>query len=386
MGAAGPGRRERLTAVAPRRQAGVPFVDLRRDHAAIAVELQAAFDGVVARSAFVLGEEVERFEHEFAGLCDVRHCVGVSSGTAALTLGLLAAGLRPGDEVIVPAHTYIATALAVVHAGGVPVFCDVDEETGLIDIAAARALIGRRTAAVLPVHLYGQMCDMDALLELTRTHGLLLLDDAAHAHGARWRGRRAGSLATAAAFSFYPSTNLGALGDGGAVCTNDPELAARARRLRNLGQSIKGQHDEAGCNERLDGLQAAFLRVKLRRLEQANAARRRSAALYRRLLPAAARSLRPDPRCECVYHVFPLRVPRRNAFRAELAARGVQTGVHYSPCVPSQPPFGGSNSVSVPRAEAWAAHEVSLPIFPGVTTGEVVQVAEAVEAALEAVG
>ena len=363
----------------------VPFADLRRDHAPIADELRAAFDGVVARSAFVLGEDVECFEQEFADLCGVRDCVGVASGTAALRLGLLAAGLRPGDEVIVPAHTYIATALAVLDAGGVPVFCDVDETTGLIDVAAARALVSHRTAALLPVHLYGQVCDMDSLRALACEKDLLLFEDAAQAHGARWRGRRAGSLGRAAAFSFYPSKNLGALGDGGAVCTNDPELAACARRLRNLGQARKGQHEEAGFNERLDGLQAALLRVKLRRLEEANRARRRCAALYHRLLPTEVRPLRADPRCDCVYHLFPLRVTRRDVFRGELAARGVETGVHYSPCVPRQQPFADTTTVATPRAEAWAAEELSLPLFPGMTTDEIRCVAVAVTATLEVV-
>jgi dTDP-3-amino-3,4,6-trideoxy-alpha-D-glucose transaminase len=385
MGRPGAGRSGGLTAVASARAASVPFADLRRDHAPIVDELRAAFDGVLASSGFVLGEEVERFEQEFAALCGVNHCVGVASGTAALRLALLAAGLRAGDEVIVPAHTYISTALAVVHAGAVPVFCDVDEVTGLIDVAAARALVGHRTAAVLPVHLYGQVCDMHSLRGLARDQSLLLLEDAAQAHGARWQDRRAGSLGRAAAFSFYPSKNLGALGDGGAICTNDPELAACVRRLRNLGQACKGQHEEAGFNERLDGLQAALLRVKLRRLEDANRARRRSAALYRRLLPADIRPLRADPRCECVYHLFPVRVPSRDAFRDELAARGVETRVHYSPCLPHQPPFAGTSAASVPRAEAWAAEEVSLPLFPAMTSDEVRRVARAAEAALEAV-
>src|SRR4051812_33635875 len=214
----------------------VPFVDLTRQHAPIEEELRAAFDRVVATNGFILGEEVAAFEADFAEYCDAAHCVGVASGTAALTLMMLASGIGPGDEVVVPAHTFIASALGVIHAGAKPVFCDVEAGTGLIDPAAADAAIGPRTAAILAVHLYGQVCDMDALAKVADRHGLALFEDAAQAHGATFRGARAGSLGRAAAFSFYPSKNLGALGDGGAVVTGDAELADRIRRLRHLGQ------------------------------------------------------------------------------------------------------------------------------------------------------
>ena len=228
---------ESTASVAPPRDDRVRFVALDRQHAPIEDELNRAFARLLGSSAFTLGVELEQFEADFAQYSEVEHCVGVASGTAALALTLRAHGIGPGDEVIVPAHTFIASALAVAHAGATPVLCEVDDATGLIDPDAARAAIGRRTAAIVAVHLYGQACDMDSIQALASSQNLLVLEDAAQAHGARYRGRRAGSLGGAAAFSFYPSKNLGALGDGGAVCTNDAALAARVRRLRNLGLS-----------------------------------------------------------------------------------------------------------------------------------------------------
>ena len=265
---------------------------------------------LLGSSAFTLGAEVEQFEAEFADYCDAAHCVGVSSGTAALLLMLRAHGIGPGDEVIVPGHTFIASALAVAHVGATPVLCEVDEGTGLIDPDAARAAVGPRTAAVLAVHLYGQACDMAAIDEFAKPNGLLVFEDAAQAHGARYRGERVGSLGSAAAFSFYPTKNLGALGDGGAICTDDEEIAARVRRLRNLGQKAKGEHVELGYNERLDGLQAALLRVKLQYLDEWNDARRSHAARYAQLLPADARLLAERDDSPCIFHLFPGAVSR----------------------------------------------------------------------------
>ncbi|HUC00759.1 MAG TPA: DegT/DnrJ/EryC1/StrS family aminotransferase [Solirubrobacterales bacterium] len=364
----------------------VPFMSLERHHALIAQELRDAFDEVLGDGGFVLGREVDAFEHEFASYCGVEHCVGVGSGTAALTLALLATGIGAGDEVLVPAHTFIATALAVVGAGATPVLCDVDEETGLLDVESAAAALGERTAAVVPVHLYGQVCDMDAISAFADRHRLAVVEDAAQAHGASWRGRRAGSLGTAAGFSFYPSKNLGALGDGGAICTDDAEIAARARRLRNLGQERKGVHREVGMNERLDGVQAAMLRVKLGRLDEWNAARRELAAVYRGALDLAARPLAEDPRGECVYHLFPVRVDDRDEVRARLAEAGVGSGVHYWPALHRQPPFAGLPNraeVSLANAEAWSEEEISLPIFPELSEQEVLSVAESLNDAIE---
>lgn len=357
----------------------IPFVDLSREHERIADELRAAFDRVVAHGGFTLGDEVERFEEEFARYCGVQHCVGVASGTAALTLSLIAAGVGPDDEVVVPAHTFIATALAVVHAGATPVFCDVDDDTGLIDADAAAAACSSRTAAIVPVHLYGQIADMDAITALARQRGLIVLEDAAQAHGARWRGGRAGSFGDAAGFSFYPSKNLGGLGDGGAVCTNSDQIAAGLRRLRNLGQERKGEHLILGYNERLDGLQAALLRVKLGWLDEANRARRGIAATYRAELPAAARPMFEDPRGEPVYHLFPVRVRNREAVRARLRDLGVQTGVHYWPAAHRHPAFRETARLGGPEPEValrWSEETLSLPMFAQLTPAEVARTAE----------
>ena len=354
----------------------IPFVDLARQHQPIAAELHAAFERVLGASSYILGEEVARFEGEFASYCGVSHCVGVASGTAALTIAALAAGIQPGDEVIVPAHTFVASALGLSHAGAVPVFCDVDPGTGLIDAAAAESAVTERTAAILAVHLYGQMCDMDALRQLAERHSLLLLEDAAQAHGARYRDGRAGSFGDAAAFSFYPSKNLGALGDGGAICTNDEHVAEQARRWRNLGQLAKGDHDVLGYNERLDGLQAAFLRAKLPHLDGWNEARRARAAEYREALGGSLRLVEEHDESPSVHHLFPIRIEDRDGFGERLRAAGVATGVHYAPAVPAQPPYGG-NSDAFPEATAWAREELSLPMFDALTAAEVARVCEA---------
>ncbi len=306
----------------------VPFVGLARQHAALSTELSAAFERVVRTDAFILGGEVAAFEREFADYSRVDECVGVASGTAALTLALVAAGIGPGDEVVVPAHTFIASALGVLHAGATPVFCDVQQDTGLIDAASAEAVVGPRTAAIVAVHLYGQACDMAAINELARKHGLFVLEDAAQAHGAECDGERVGSLGDAAAFSFYPSKNLGALGDGGAVCSGDAQLAERVRELRHLGQRGKGEHVLVGYNERLDGLQAALLRVKLPHLDKWNAARQAYAARLREALPRELVLLAERPGSPCVYHLFPVRHPERDRLAELLRGEGLQVGLH----------------------------------------------------------
>ncbi|MBV9818315.1 MAG: DegT/DnrJ/EryC1/StrS family aminotransferase [Solirubrobacterales bacterium] len=349
-------------------------------------ELRGAFDRVVGASSFILGEEVERFEQEFATYCGAPDCIGVASGTAALTLALLAAGIGRGDEVIVPAHTFIASALGILHAGATPVFCDVEAATGLIDPASAASVVTDRTAAVIPVHLYGQVCDMDAIGSLADRHDLLILEDAAQAHGATWRGSRAGSLGAVAAFSFYPSKNLGALGDGGAICTRDPELAARARQLRHLGQRGKGEHVLAGFNERLDALQAALLRVKLPHLDGFNARRRQAASVYRGALEGEVGLLHERSESPCIYHLFPIRVADRRRLMDDLAAEGVACQVHYSPAVHEQPPFAGRrrDSADLEQATRWAREELSLPIFPELELAEAQRVAAACRAAVRA--
>lgn len=374
----------------------VPFADLARQHAPLAAELRAAFDRVAASSAFILGEELERFEADFAAYCDARHCVGVGSGTAALQIMLQAAGIGAGDEVIVPAHTFIATALGVLYAGATPVPVDVEHGSGLIDPRAARAAIGPATAAIVGVHLYGQVCAVDELRDLCDGHGLLLLEDAAQAHGATYRDAPAGGLGDAAAFSFYPSKNLGALGDAGAICTADDDLAGTARRLRNLGRDRDAEHLVAGYNERLDGLQAALLRVKLGYVDGWNAQRRSRAARYRALVGEAAGDdavelLAEDPASRCNYHLFPVRVDDRDGLASALGAAGIATGVHYPRALVDQPALSGllqlggppaGNDV-VPTARDWARRELSLPIFPGMTDDEIDVVVTAVRAYCE---
>jgi dTDP-4-amino-4,6-dideoxygalactose transaminase len=363
----------------------VPFVALDREHTELAGELRTAFDRVLQLSDFVLGEEVERFEAAWAKTCGTAHCVGMASGTAALTVLLRAAGVGPGDEVIVPAHTFAATALAVIHAGATPVLCDVDPGTGLIDVTAAAAAVGPRTVAILPVHLYGQLCDMPTVTRLAARHGLALLEDAAQAHGARCNGRPAGASGLGAAFSFYPSKNLGALGDAGAICTNDAGVAAWARALRNLGQWRKGEHAALGVNERLDGLQAAFLNAKLSRLEEANAARRRHAARYRRALAGHVRTLEERRQTPCVYHVFPVRVAERDVVAERMYQAGIDVAVHYPRALHQQPALRDVvlTPGPLPHAEAWAAEELSLPMSPALRAEEVERAAEACVSAVD---
>ena len=365
------------------RREPVRFVALDSQHARIETELLDVFRRVLRSSAFTLGSELEQFEEEFAAYCEVSHCVGVASGTAALRLTLQAYGIGRGHEVIVPAHTFIASALAVAHAGATPVLCDVDQSTGLIDPAAALAAVTPRTAAIVAVHLYGQTGDIGAIEAFAKPRGLLVLEDAAQAHGARYRNRRAGSLGAAAAFSFYPSKNLGALGDGGAVCTNDAVLAARLRRLRNLGQRSKGEHVQFGYNERLDGLQAALLRVKLRHLDDWNRSRRSVAARYRELLEPDVVLLGERADSDCVYHLFPARFEDRARVAAVLRANGVETGVHYAPAVHGHAAWTGRplRHGELPVAEEWAAQELSLPMHPDLLPQELERVADAVHAA-----
>jgi dTDP-4-amino-4,6-dideoxygalactose transaminase len=357
----------------------VPFVTLQREHAELADELRDCFDRVLTGGRFVLGDEVERFEEAWAAFCGTAHCVGVNSGTAALTLLLRACGVARGDEVIVPAHTFAATALAVVAAGATPVLADVQPGSALLDPDAAAAAVGSRTAAIIPVHLYGQMCDMPALRRLADRHGLLLVEDAAQAHGAECDGWRAGGGGAGAAYSFYPSKNLGALGDAGAVCTDDARVADEVRRLRDLGQHLKGRHEVPGVNERLDSLQAAVLSVKLPHLARGNALRRRHAAHYRRLLEGAVGIVEERPQTPSVHHVFAVRVPRREAIAARLRGAGIEVQIHYSPALRRQPALQAVAIVpaETPHADRWADEQLSLPMSPRLTDAEVERVAAA---------
>ena len=355
----------------------VPFLDLDRQHAELWPELLAALERVAGTSGFILGEEVERFEEEFARYCGVPHCVGIASGTAALTISLLAGGIGPGDEVIVPAHTFISSAFAILQAGAVPVLCDVEDDTGLIDVDSAASVTTERTAAIVAVHLYGQLCDMAAVRRLADRRNLLVLEDAAQAHGARMDAGMAGALGTVAGFSFYPSKNLGALGDAGAITTGDSEIAARARRLRNLGQSDRNEHVVVGFNERLGGIQAAMLRVKLGRLDEWNEQRRLRAASYVQALDGTVRVLAVANPAACVYHLFPVRVTERDALRRRLGDAGVQSGVHYPRALHAQPALAGLVRLDcdVPAAERWVSEELSLPLYPGLAEVDIERIA-----------
>jgi len=361
----------------------VPFVDLGRTQHPIRADIDSALAGVLDSTAYILGPDVEAFEHEWAAYCQAEHAIGVSSGTAAIGLVLEGLGVGPGDEVIAPALTFIASVLPALELGAAPVLVDVDPTTATIDPDAVAAALTSRTKAIVAVHLYGQVADMDALQRVADSAGVPLIEDAAQAHGARYRGRRAGSLGRAACFSFYPSKNLGALGDGGAVVTNDPELAERIRILRDLGQARKYEHVVAGHNERLDTLQAAVLRCKLRHLDAWNASRRTAAATYRRALAALELDLPTEAEGrEHVWHLYVVRSSDRDRLRSSLAEGGVATGLHYPLPLHLEPVLArlGHRQGAFPVAEDWSLRGFSLPMFAGLEEAEI----EAVAAALHA--
>jgi dTDP-4-amino-4,6-dideoxygalactose transaminase len=352
----------------------IPFLDLRAAHEPIAPELRAKFDEVVGNGHLILGSELAAFETEFAAYCGARHCIGVGNGLDALHLALRAMGIGPGDEVIVPAQTFIATWLAVSHAGATPVPVDVERRTGNIDPSLVAHEITPRTRAILPVHLFGRPADIAGLRRSIGRRDIAILEDAAQAHGATIGAQRAGSLGKAACFSFYPGKNLGALGDGGAVVTDDDALAESLRKLRNYGSAVKYQHESLGWNSRLDELQAAFLRVKLRQLDAWTAARRTAAADYLARLAGIPGLVLPETggNASSVWHLFVVRTPRREALQAHLAARGIGTLIHY-PVPPHLQPCYASDYAAqrFPEAEAWAAEALSLPLWPGVPTAPV---------------
>jgi dTDP-4-amino-4,6-dideoxygalactose transaminase len=363
----------------------IPLVDLAAQHEEIAGEVAAGWAEVTAASAFILGPQVRSFEEEFAAYCGVRHCIGVGNGTDALELALRAVGLGNGDEVLVPANTFIATALAVVRAGARPVLVDCDRHH-LMDVNLVERSIGLRTKAILPVHLYGQCAAMEDLQALADRHGLLLLEDAAQSQGARRHGKAAGSLGLAAATSFYPGKNLGAYGDGGAVMTDSDEIAGRLRRLRNWGSEQKYQHPEIGFNSRLDTLQAVVLRAKLRRLTAWNEARRAAAAAYDELLAATPGVHRPSALAgnEHVYHLYVIEVDQRDEVLARLHELGIGAGVHYPTPLHLHGALGhlGHRRGDFPRAERSAARLISLPMHPHITAQQQERVAAALAEAV----
>jgi dTDP-4-amino-4,6-dideoxygalactose transaminase len=364
----------------------VPFVDLKIQAVQLRAEYDAAFTSITERAAYTMGPELRQFEEAFAAFCGCDHAVGVSSGTDAVKLALIAAGVRPGDEVIVPANTFIATAEAVSHVGATPVFVDCLESNGLMDTAAVGPAVTPRTTAVVPVHLYGQPVDMDALAEVASAHGLAVVEDACQAHGALYKGRPVGSLGVAAAFSFYPGKNLGALGDGGAVTTNDPAAAETVRLYRNHGQEDKYTHRVAGYCDRLHNLQAALLLVKLPRLAAWNEARRTAARDYDLALMGrhGVTVTELGDTLEAVYHLYVVMVEDRDAVRERLGELGVESGVHYPVPLHAQPAYGalGYAVGDLPVSERRAQRILSLPMFPEIDQSQRAHVVAALEQAL----
>jgi len=357
----------------------VPYADLKGQYTALREQVLAALDRVGSKAAFILGEEVQEFEREFAAYCEVEHCVAVNSGTSALHLALLAAGVQSGDEVITTPNTFIATAEAISYTGAKPVFVDIDPRTANIDVNQIAAAVTSRTRAILPVHLYGLAAEMDALLEVGAQHRLAVVEDACQAHGARYHGKRVGSIGNAAAFSFYPTKNLGAYGEGGALTTNDEALAARARTLRSHGESRRYFHDVVGYNYRMEGFQGAILRVKLPRLEQWNARRKELAEIYRRTLAGARVDLQDGSAAsERVDHLLVVYVADRDAVRARLEERGVYTNIHYPLPIHLQRPYQslGYQRGDLPQAERACARVISMPLYPEMTNEQAAYAAQ----------
>ena len=355
----------------------IPFVDLKAQYQSLKADIDAAVARVFENASYILGAEVETFERHFAHYCGTQHAIGVSSGTAALQLSLLACGIGAGDEVITTPFTFIATAAAISHVGAKPVFVDVDPRTYNIDPAKIEAAITPRTKAIMPVHLYGQPAEMGPIIEIARWHNLCTVEDACQAVGATYRGRKAGSLGDLACFSFYPPKNLGAAGDGGMVVTNDDELTDRIRKMRDHGRTSHYAHCLVGFTYRLDALQAAVLDVKLEHLDEWNEARRRHARTYNELLASTDLVLPYEAEgCRAVYHIYAVRTPRRDDLLAQLRAAGIGASIHYPLPVHRQPAYAhlGLGEGSYPIAETSMRSVLSLPIYPEITQQQIEQV------------
>jgi dTDP-4-amino-4,6-dideoxygalactose transaminase len=363
----------------------VPYLDLKAQYRSIKPEIDAAIARVLDSCQFVLGSEVSGFERDFAAYCGTSECIALNSGTSALHLALLAAGVGPGDEVITVPFTFVASVAAVLYTGARPVLVDIDPQSFTLDSSAIEAAITPRTKAVLPIHLYGQTADMDPILEIARRHGLVVIEDAAQAHGAKYKGRPAGSIGDMGCFSFYPGKNLGAYGEGGAVTTCNADYAYRIRLLRDWGQDRKYHHLLRGFNYRMEGFQGAVLRVKLRHLEKWTEARRAVVAKYDQLLADSGVKLPVEmPWARHVYHVYTLRSGDRDGLQAALAAEGIQTGIHYPVPVHLQPAYAdlGYGTGAFPQAEAAAKQVLSLPLYPELPFEAVAEVARAVRQAV----
>jgi dTDP-4-amino-4,6-dideoxygalactose transaminase len=363
----------------------VPFLDLKSVHRQLAAEILDSWRSILEDAAFIGGPSVELFEKEFASFVGARYCVGIANGTDALRLALVAMGLQPGDEVITVPHTFIATTEAITQAGGRIVFVDVDAQTGTMSPEALERAITEKTRFIVPVHLYGQAAEMEPILAIAKRHGIQVLSDACQAQGATYLGRDVGTLGRASAYSFYPGKNLGACGEAGAVTTDDAEIAAKLRMLREHGQPKKYYHDIEGYNARLDALQAAALRIKLRHLSSWNEQRRAVAAQYRQRLNSLPLELPAEASGrKHVYHLYVVRHPEREQLRVRLGELGIATGMHYPVPLHLQKAYEHMKlrAGSFPESERWAAQGLSLPMFPGLSEAQVDAVCNGIRAAL----
>jgi dTDP-4-amino-4,6-dideoxygalactose transaminase len=367
----------------------VPFLDLKSQYLELKQAMLASVDEVCSNTSFVLGPQVSRFEASFASFLETSHVVGVANGTDSLVLSYQALGIGPGDEVIIPAHTFVATAIGVLNAGATPVLVDVDPSTFLIDYSKLEAALSPRTKAICPVHLYGRACDMDQIMSFARKHSLRVVEDAAQSHGARWKGKVTGTFGECGSFSFYPGKNLGAYGDGGAVCTALPEVNSKLRRLRNYGSEVKYEHPERGTNSRLDSIQAAFLDIKLKHLAGWNALRHAAAGKYVERLKALESKglILPDIRTadEHVFHLFVVQVDNRSAVMEYLAKHEVQTGIHYPTPFYLQGGYRELNykAGAFPVTEKIAPRILSLPLFPEISDDQIDFVCQTLATALD---
>lgn len=360
----------------------IPILDLKAQYNSIKPEIDAAVLSVLGSTQYILGDEVAAFEREYAAFCNVKHAIAVNTGTSALHLALLAAGIGPGDEVITVPFTFVATVSAICYTGAKPVFVDIDPVTLCMDATKLEAAITPRTKAIMPVHLYGQMADMDPIMEIAKRHNIPVIEDACQAHGAEYKGRRAGSIGLSGGFSFYPGKNLGACGEGGIIVTNDDKQMETMRMLRDWGQSERYHHVMKGFNYRMDGIQGAILRVKLRHLEGWTESRRSRAALYDAALAGSTRVTPPTQVADRrhVYHVYAVRSAERDRIREELTKASIQSGLHYPIPVHLQKAHEdlGHKVGDFPVSEKAAAEVLSLPLFPEMTDEQVKTVADAV--------
>jgi dTDP-4-amino-4,6-dideoxygalactose transaminase len=359
----------------------IPFVDLKAQYIGIKDEVNAAIQGILDTCQFTLGSEVTAFEEEFASYCHARYGSGVNTGTSALHLALLAAGIGPGDEVITVPFTFVATVAAIYYTGAKPVFVDINPHNFTIDVKAIEGAITEKTKAILPVHLYGQPADMDPILDIAKRHGLVVIEDAAQAHGAEYKGRRVGGLGDMGCFSFYPGKNLGAFGEGGMVVSNSAEYTRTIRMLRDWGAEQKYHHVLKGYNYRLEGIQGAVLRVKLRHLDAWTDKRRAAADYYNELLSGSGiPTPKAMPYAKHVYHVYAIRTDQRSEWQQALQAQGIQTGIHYPIPVHLLPAYADLGYVEgdFPHSEKAANEVLSLPMFPELSREQCEEVSEAV--------